>query len=795
MSLFLEEIKNKRLYFDGGTGATLVSRGVLGAGMAPECLNIDRPEEILALHREYLLAGADIIKTNSFGINSGKYSNYRELLSSSVSLAKQAVAECGGGFVALDIGPSGRMLSPLGDLDFEDAVSLFADTVRASSGLGCDLILIETVSDLYEAKAAVLAAKENSELPVVVTLSFGSDGKLMSGADVGAVVATLEGLGVAALGINCSSGPREMLDTVRELLEYASVPVVVNPNAGLPRYENGRTVYDLGAEEFAPLMRELAEMGASVLGGCCGTTPEYIKELKKVTKDVPFLERKRKKKTLISSFTHSLSIGDRPLLIGERLNPTGKAKVKAALREGRLSYLAEEALAQEDAGADILDINTGLADIDEAKMMLSVVELIQSVSSLPLQIDSGRAEVLEGAMRRYCGKPLVNSVNGSAESLDSILPLVNKYGGVLIALTMDEEGIPETVEGRVAIAERIIRRAEEYGIDRRELVFDPLALTVASGDKNALVTLETVKRLNGMGLYTSLGVSNVSFGLPARATLNSAFLTAALFGGLDLAIINPSSPEMMNAYLSYLALSGRDEGCAAYIGGVREVGAVSTVSQKGETVCEKMSLEEAIVRGIKDASASECRLLLGKEAGLDIINQRIIPALDRVGEDFEKKKIYLPMLLRSAEAAAAAFGVVRDSLPEGEGTNPERSILLATVKGDIHDIGKNIVRLVFESYGFSVIDLGRDVPPQKIVEEAVRTKVRFVGLSALMTTTLPAMSETVALLKRSLPGVKVLVGGAVLTEEYATKIGADSYAPDAMAGVRFALGELDGSEA
>lgn len=786
MYSFLQRIKKERLYFDGGTGALLSARDFLRAGEPPELLNITTPDAIYNLHLEYLRAGADIIKTNTFGINSRKYDNYKELIERGVSLAVRARDEAKKeGLVALDIGPLGRMLSPIGDLDFEVAVGIFADTVRAAEGLGADLVLIETISDLYEAKAAVLAAKENCSLPVVVTLTFGSDGKLMSGADVRGVVATLEGLGVSALGINCSQGPKEMQRTVESLLEYATVPVVVNPNAGLPRFDRTKTVYDLSPSEFAASMVGMVEMGAGLVGGCCGTTPEYIAALKEATKDIAFKALNKKTRTLVSSSTHAVEIGKIPLLVGERLNPTGKPKVKAALRGEDMTYLCAEALAQYDDGADILDLNTGLADVDEKSLMCRAVHEIQAVCDLPLQIDTARGDVLEAAMRIYCGKPLVNSVNGSEESMKTVFPLVKKYGGVVIALTMDEEGIPESVQGRVDIAVKIVKRAEEWGIDRSELVFDPLALAVASGDDNALVTLGTVKALGDMGLYTSLGVSNVSFGLPARAVLNSAFLSAALWGGLDLAIVNPSSADLMNAYLSYLVLSGKDKGCERYIGGVRQLSESGATEKKSRENSDNITLEEAIVRGLVEVAESECRLLMPTYSAMEVINDRIIPALDRVGKEFEEKRLYLPSLLRSAEAASRAFGVAKEYFPKGE-KRAEKTIVLATVKGDIHDIGKNIVKLVFESYGFNVVDLGRDVPAERIVEAAKRYRADIVGLSALMTTTLPAMARTVELLKAECPEAKVVVGGAVLTERYATEIGADFYASDAMCGVRYA---------
>ena len=781
MMKITERIKKDRLFFDGGTGSVLQGKGLL-PGEPTEVMNTKDPEAVISLHLAYLLAGADVIKTNSFGINSLKCDEVQKELTLAVGLAKEAVRRSGKeAYVAFDVGPTGRMLKPFGDLDFEDAVSVFATNMRLAERLGADLILIETMSDLYETKAAVLAAKESSSLPVFVTCAFGSDGKLLTGATPEAMVATLEGLGADAIGMNCSVGPENMLKLLPGLLESSSVPIILNPNAGLPKVVDGETVYDLTPEAFASLMTEACRMGACLVGGCCGTTPEHIRALVDMAKDIPVSIPEKKEITYVSSYTHAVRVGGVSKIVGERLNPTGKPRLKEALRSGDMSYLLSVALSEEAAGAHLLDLNTGLADIDEEAVMRRAVREIQAVTDLPLSIDTGKMEVMESALRIYNGKPLLNSVNGSRESMAAVFPLVKKYGAAVIALTMDESGIPETVDGRVEIAEKIISEAKKYGIDPKELIFDPLTLTVASGKDNARITLETVRRLKALGYKCALGVSNVSFGLPEREVINSAFYTAALFAGLDLAIINPESESMMRAYHSYLALDGHDEGFSDYIAYVG--GHVTRAESKNNGQKVDTPLGEAIEKGLKAEAVAVTGRLLETKDGLDIINEEIIPALDRVGKGFEEKRIYLPGLLMSAEAANAAFSLIRESVPASEKIG--RSIVLATVKGDIHDIGKNIVKLIFESYGYRVVDLGRDVPETAVLDALRSSGADLLGLSALMTTTLPAMERTVALVKRELPHVRIIVGGAVLTGTYARKIGADFYAPDAISAVRY----------
>lgn len=782
MMKITEKIKTKRLFFDGGTGTVLQKKGLL-PGEPTEVMNSRAREEVISLHLAYLNAGADIIKTNTFGINKLKCEDVEGELTLALDIAKEAVRLSGKeAYIAFDVGPTGRMLKPFGDLDFEEAVEIFATNMRLAERLGADVILIETISDLYEAKAAVLAAKENSSLPVFVTCAFGGDGKLLTGATPEAVVSMLEGMGVDAFGMNCSVGPQNMLSLLPELLECASVPIILNPNAGLPKMVDGDTVYDMSPDEFAKIMSEACKMGATIVGGCCGTTPCHISRLCECGEKIPVSLPDKKELTLVSSYTHSVRIGGVSKIVGERINPTGKPRLKEALRLGDISYLLSVALSEEEHGAHILDVNVGLADVDERAMMHRAIREIQSVCDLPLQIDTGKADVMESALRIYCGKPLLNSVNGSAESMQSVFPLVKKYGAAVIALTMDEDGIPESADGRVAIADRIVFEAEKYGIDKKELIFDPLTLTVASGKDNANITLEAVKKLKAKGYKCTLGVSNVSFGLPERDIINSAFYTAALFSGLDLAIVNPESERMMNAYRAYNALSANDEGCINYVSYAAE-----RTAERGskESVKVDTSLALAIEKGLKTEAEAQAKELIKTRPGFEIINEEIIPALDRVGRGFEEKRIYLPGLLMSAEAANAAFSVIRESTAISV-HNESKMIVLATVKGDIHDIGKNIVKLIFESYGYRVIDLGRDVPAESVLKSLKTSGAELLGLSALMTTTLPAMEETVALIKKELPRVKIIVGGAVLTGTYAKKIGADFYAPDAISAIKYA---------
>lgn len=773
-----ELIRERRVYLDGGCGTMLQKRG-LKSGESPELWNITHPEEIVRLHKEYLSAGSDIIASNTFGVNPLKHENYTELLDAALSCAKAALSEYKGRYLALDIGPTGRLLAPYGDLEFEEAVAAFSKVIEYSKDR-VDLILIETMNDSYETKAALLAAKESCSLPVFVTNVYSEKQTLMTGADAVTMAAVLEGMGADAIGLNCSLGPELMLPIVKTLANATDLPIIVKPNAGLPQIINGVTVFDNDAEKFSDAVVKLAEAGASIIGGCCGSEPEYIRKSIEKTSFIPLPEFEEKNITVFSSYTHSVVVGDKPVLIGERINPTGKSKLKAALREKNINYVLGEAIRQVEAGVHALDVNAGLPDIDEKEILKRCVCELQGVTDVPLQIDTADPIALEAAMRIYNGKPLVNSVNGKKESMESVFPLVKKYGGVLIALTLDENGIPDSAKGRVAIAERIISRAGEYGIKKKDIIVDPLALTVSSDPASAKITLDAIRMLKDKGINTSLGVSNISFGLPSREIINSAFFSQALLCGLSCAIMNPFSEGMMNSYYAYNALSGKDSACSEYISYAS--GKTDTLQKPSQ---QNMTLYDCIVNGLSGNAESIARELVLTKDGLDIINTEIIPALNKIGDMFEKGKAFLPQLLMSADASSSAFSVIKEAMPKGS-SSEERGIVLATVKGDIHDIGKNIVRTLLESYGFTVYDLGRDVPPQDVLEAVKKHSCRLVALSALMTTTVPAMEDTVRLLHSYDKNIKVMVGGAVLTREYADMIGADGYSPDAMGVVRFA---------
>ena len=777
MKNFRNDLKSKFLFFDGGTGTVLQSMG-LSAGEAPEIWSLTNPDKITELHRSYLSAGANIIKANTFGINPLKYGNCAELISASLACAKEAMRDFPNAYLAYDLGPLGRLLEPLGDLSFNDAVEAFSSCLKYAKDGGCDLILIETMNDSYETKAAIVAAKETTDLPIIVTNAYGEDGKVMTGADASAMCVLLEGLGVDAFGANCSFGPDMMLPIAEQLLSVSSTPIVMNPNAGLPTVVNGKTVFTTSPTEFAQYIRKMAEMGVTVLGGCCGTTPEHIREAVNAVKGVPFKTPTEKNDTVVSSYAKSVKIGNDPILIGERINPTGKPKLKAALRENNIGYLLVEASREEEAGAHILDVNVGLPDIDEAEMMEKAVKELQSVTSLPLQLDSSDPKALENAMRIYNGKPLVNSVNGEKEKMDAVFPLVKKYGGTVVALTMDENGIPNTVDGRSKIALKIAAEAEKYGIKKKDIIVDPLALSVSADKDSAKITLGTVKKMTELGFRTVLGVSNISFGLPEREKINSSFFALALENGLSCAIMNPFSASMLDTYHAFRVLHGLDSGCLDYIS--------YADANKSETQSKPqtdLTLGYCVLKGMaKEASEIASRIT---SDSLGVINSEIIPALNEIGQQFEDKKAYLPQLLMSADAASGAINELKKLMPitsdSGKG-----AVILATVKGDIHDIGKNIVKVLLESYGFKVYDLGRDVSPENVLDAVKNTACKLVGLSALMTTTVPSMKATVELLHSYDPEIKIMVGGAVLNEEYARDIGADKYSPDAMGAVRYA---------
>lgn len=796
-----ERLGKELLFLDGGMGTLLQAEG-LAPGELPETWNIEHPEKVEAIHRRYYEAGSDVVLANTFGANVCKFHDDRytveEVIRAGIANAKRAGEQIGKEtYVALDMGPTGKLLKPMGDLDFDDAYEAFAEAVRYGEKYGADLIHIETMSDTYEVKAAILAAKENSSLPVFVTMIFDERGKLLTGGDVPSVVAMLEGLRVDALGLNCGLGPKQMLPILNDLRRYTSLPIIVKPNAGLPKQKNGETYYDVEPDEFVRIMQEVVKEGACVIGGCCGTTPEHIKKLVEECKELPLREIEKKHDTIVSSYGQAVILDDMPRIIGERINPTGKKKFKEALKNEDMDYILKEAITQQDKGAHILDVNVGLPDIDEVAMMEKVVKELQSVTSLPLQIDTVDGKAMERAMRIYNGKPMINSVNGKQVSMDEVFPLVRKYGGVVVGLTIDEEGIPKDAEGRVRVAGKIINEAAKYGIDKKDIVIDVLNMTISSEKDGAKVTLEALKRVREeFGVRTVLGVSNISFGLPRRPIVNSYFYAMAMQNGLTAGIINPSSEDMMKAYRSYNALMGFDENCTNYIS--TYAGTTETVTVQASQAAAaagnapkaagvEMTLKYAIERGLKEEAHHITRDLIGTREPLDIIQEELIPALNVVGEGFEKGTVFLPQLLMSADAAKIAFAVIKDVLASsGQEEEKKEKIILATVKGDIHDIGKNIVKVLLENYGFDVIDLGKDVPPEAIVEKAVEENVTLVGLSALMTTTVVSMEETIKLLREKKPDCKVMVGGAVLNQDYADMIGADFYGKDAMQSVHYA---------
>ena len=778
---FKEKFGNEILFFDGAMGTMLQKNG-LKTGELPENMNITHPEVLLKIHKEYLDAGCNIVTTNTFGANGLKFKNVKEIITSAVSLAKKSIEnierDC---YVALDVGPLGKLLKPCGDLEFETAYELFKEQVIAGENAGADLILIETMGDLYEIKAAVLAAKENTELPILVSMIFDEKGILLTGADIKTAVITLEALGVDGIGMNCGLGPDQMLELLKEMKKYSSTPIFIQPNAGLPVSVNGVTTYNVTPEEFAQKQLEIVKNGACALGGCCGTTPEHIKAMIELCKNEKVEKINKKDFTAVTSYSKTVIFGEKPVIIGERINPTGKKMLKEALRNKDMDYIYREGVAQADAGADVLDVNVGLPEIDEPEMMQNAVFGLQSILNTPLQIDTSDTVAMEKALRLYNGKAMVNSVNGKAESMNSVFPLVKKYGGVVVCLTLDENGIPETADGRIAIAEKIIEKAKEYKISKNDLVFDPLCMTVSTNKDNAKITLECIERLNNdLGVKTVLGVSNVSFGLPNRELLNSVFFTLALQKGLSAGIINPKSDAMMNSYYSYCALAGLDDNFESYISN-------NTENKKQVSSENTVDLKTAVIKGLKSQARAETEKELTTKSPLEIIDGILIPALDEVGKDFENNVVFLPGLLMSAETAGMSFEIIKKHMANNGSIDTKKGkIIIATVKGDIHDIGKNIVKVLLENYGYDVVDLGKDVAPQQIVEAVKNENAKLVGLSALMTTTVPAMEETIRLLRKETDGVSVMVGGAVLTEEYAKMIGADYYGKDAMSSVRYA---------
>jgi len=775
----------KKLIFLDGAMGTMLQRAGLQPGELPELVALNKPEMLTDIHRQYIDAGADIVYANTFGANRRKLAKLgvtvEEVVAAAVAAAKAACAGTNAR-VALDIGPLGELLEPLGTLDFESAVEMFAELVRAGVKAGADLIAIETMTDLQEARAALIAAKENSDLPVIVTMTFDENGRTFTGCTAASMAATLTGLGADAIGLNCSLGPKQLLPILRELCASTNLPVIAKPNAGLPDPVDGH--YDLSPADFAEAMAEAVAAGVSVVGGCCGTNPDYIRALHEQVQGMTPGERNIRKASMVCTATQAVEISG-VRVIGERINPTGKKRFQQALLAGDMDYIVDVAIQQEDAGADILDVNVGYPGVDEVAMLPLVVKKLQEATSLPLQLDSSNPDALEAGLRVYCGKAAVNSVNGDAKVLARVLPIVKKYGAAVVGLTLDESGLPTTAQQRIDIAHRILDAALTHGIPRQDLWIDCLTLTVSAQQEQAEATLEAVRRVTQeLGLRTVLGVSNISFGLPNRLLMAQTFLVRAMSAGLTLPIINPNQREMMDAVAAYRVLSGEDAGCRDYVDRFANVTAAPVAAAPSA-----MTLEEAIVRGLKGDASRLAKAALNEQSGLDLVESCLIPALDKVGADYEAGRAFLPQLLSAAQAAQAVFAVIQDNMGDGEAVRKEK-VIIATVKGDIHDIGKNIVKTVMANYGYDMLDLGRDVPPEVIVEAAIRENVRLVGLSALMTTTLPAMEETVRQLQRLQNPPAIMLGGAVVTEEYAARLGAH-YAKDAKASVEIARTVFD----
>ena len=766
---------------DGAMG-TMLQKAGMKPGTIPETLNVTDPEMVAGVQRAYIRAGSQAIYANTFGANSLKLKNTEyttaELVAAGVRIAKECAAETGA-LAGLDVGPLGVMLEPLGSLPFEEAVSLYKEIMTAGAEAGADLIAIETMSDLAETRAAVLAAKEVTDLPVFVTMSFDGTGRTFTGCTPASMARVFEGLGVDAVGVNCSLGPEDMVDIIREIRANTDLPVIAKPNAGLPDPVTG--AYNVDAAEFVEAMKKLAAAGAEIFGGCCGTNPEYIAAL--AAADLPAYEGPRKTGGAVCTGPVCLST-DRIRVIGERINPTGKKRLQQALLEEDLDFIVELAIRQADAGADLLDINVGYPGVDEVSMLTRVVKAVQGAVDLPLQIDTTNPEALEAALRVYQGKAAVNSVNGKEESLETVLPLVKKYGAAVVGLTLDEAGVPDSAEKRIAIARRIMDRALALGIPKEDLWIDCLTLTVSAQQEQAMETLKAVRTVREeMGLNTVLGVSNISFGLPNRMLVTQTFLACALEAGLTLPIINPNQKEIMDIIAARRVLCREDEGCRAYV----ERFAEETQEAKAPAAAAaSMTLGEAIRRGLRNEAGKLTAEALKTRDGMELVQQELIPALEETGVKYEQGKVFLPQLLSAAQAAQAAFAEIRGALlKKGGGGSADRGeLIMATVQGDIHDIGKNIVITVLENYGYRVRDLGKDVPPEVIVEEARKRNIRLVGLSALMTTTLPAMAETVRQLKLLPDPPLVMVGGAVVTEEYAKSIGADYYSKDVRGAVK-----------
>ncbi len=773
---------NEFVFLDGGMGTMLH----LAPGELPERLNLTEPARVAAVHKAYAEAGSQIVYANTFGANplklAGTGVDPAESIRAAVRIAKEAVGA--GVCVALDIGPTGQLLPPAGQMTFEAAYESFRVMCEAGAEAGADLIVIETMSDLLETKAALLAAKEHTALPVIVTMTFTETGRTFTGCPVSAAAMTLEGLGAAAIGINCSLGPKEILPMMQEMAKWTNLPLIAKANAGLPDPVTGE--YFLTPEDFAAYMPAFADCGVQFFGGCCGTTPEFITAIRKKLENLRRGRRAARRPAAVCSGTRTVLL-DMPRVIGERINPTGKKRMKQALLDGDMDYLRGEAIAQTEAGADILDVNVGTPGIDEAAVLPMAVQAILEVTDLPLQLDSSEPAALEAALRIYPGKPIVNSVNGKAESLETVLPLVKHYGAAIVGLTLDENGIPLSAAERFAIGKRILEHAQRLGIPKEDVCLDCLTLTASTGESGPSETLSAVRRVREeLGLQTVLGVSNISFGLPNRPLINRSFLSMALTNGLTLPIMNPMAEGMMDTVRAYRMLAGYDENCTNFIAAYQNAGTTAPAAPAAQN--DNLTLEGAVIHGLRQDAARLTQAALEQHAPLAIVNDMLIPALDAVGADYESGKVFLPQLIQAATAAQSAFGVIKQHmLSQENGSQADKGkIVIATVQGDVHDIGKNIVRLLLENYGYDVIDLGKDVPPQKIVDTAIANQVKLVGLSALMTTTVGAMEETIRLLHQQYPDCRTVVGGAVLTGDYAETIGADCYAKDAKATVDYA---------
>ncbi|KEJ00977.1 homocysteine methyltransferase [Clostridium botulinum A2B7 92] len=779
-------IKENILIFDGAMGTMLQKLG-LNISDLPEELNILEPKKIINIHKKYIEAGAKVITTNTFGANEIKLKQSKFSLESIIDKAIDNVKKARENkeiLIALDIGPIGQLLEPMGTLKFEEAYEIFKRQIVQGQKSGTDIILIETMTDLYEAKAAILAAKENTNLPVFCTMTFEKNKRTFTGCTPLSMVLTLEGLGVDALGVNCSLGPNELGDIVDEIIKYSSIPIMVQPNAGLPTIKEGRTIYNIKPKEFADFQRSIVEKGVRIVGGCCGTTDEFIREIVYSLKDVKAKKLKGNNICGVCSSTKAVLI-DGVKIIGERINPTGKKLFKEALRNNDTDYILKEAISQVECGADILDVNVGLPEINEEETMKKVIKEIQSIIDTPLQIDSNNPKVIEKALRVYNGKAIVNSVNGEEEVLDSVLPLIKKYGAAVVGLTLDDKGIPKKAEERLKIAEKIVNKALEYGIRREDIFIDCLVLTASAQQEDVGETLKAVALVKEkLKVKTILGVSNISFGLPNRELINKTFLAMSLQSGLDLPILNPNNKEMINIINAFKVLNNEDIGATNYID---MYGNETSNSKDVKIQRDNLTLKEIVIKGIKEEAYSKTKKLLKDRDELSIINEELIPALDEVGEKYEKGIIFLPQLIQSAETVKKAFKAIKEKLREDNSPKINKGkILMATVKGDIHDIGKNIVKVILENYGFDIIDLGKDVEADKIVEEVKKNNIKLVGLSALMTTTVNSMKDTIKDLKESGIDCKVFVGGAVLNKEYAEMINADYYAKDAKEAVDIA---------